>query len=114
MVNKRQRVVRKTVNKAIIKKRRAGGRVTQADAKSSELVVLRRNDRVLRTEMVYHMHAIGKRAFSLHKRARGDSPFSRFKSIMGHLDTLVLLEDEFRTTRARLARLRKELRRGAQ
>jgi hypothetical protein len=114
MVSKRQRVVRKTVAKAVIKKRKASGPVTRADARSSKLAALRRNDRVLRTERVYHMRAIGKRVFSRHKRACGDGPFNRFRGIMGHLDTLVLLEDEFCTPRARPAQLRNKLRQGEQ
>jgi hypothetical protein len=109
MANQRRRSNRKTVKKRTIRMHKAGGRVTKAAAASSELIALRRNDRMLRAEMDDHMRAIGKRVWSLQKRARGESPFSRFKSIMRQLDTPVLLEDEYRATRSRLARLREQL-----
>jgi hypothetical protein len=110
MGTKKRGSVRKAVGKVATEVRKAGGRVAHAVVDTSELIYLRRNDRAIRSEMGEHMHAIGKRAFSLHKRARGESPFSRFTTIMRELDALVRLEEEFRTNRARLAQHRQEMR----
>jgi hypothetical protein len=107
---KRQSRVRKTVNKAVGKVRKAGGRLAHTVAEAPELVSLHRNDRAIRSEMDDHLRAIGKRAFALHKRARGDSPFSRFETIMRELDTLVRLDEEFRSNRVRLKQLQEEIR----
>jgi hypothetical protein len=57
------------------------------------------------------MRSIGKRAMILHKRTRGESPFSRFPAILRELENLAGLEQEFRDNRVKLSQLRERMKR---
>lgn len=95
---------------AIDEVRRVGGRVAHVLAETPEFVQVTRNDRALRSEMDEHYRAIGKRVLMLHKRARAESPFARYRLIMKELEALTRVEEEYRSNRARMNELRQDIR----
>ncbi|MDH3216434.1 MAG: hypothetical protein OEN01_09110 [Candidatus Krumholzibacteria bacterium] len=104
--------IRKGIEKAARQARKVSGRVAHAVAETPEFISLRRNDHALRSEMDDCYRTIGKRVQLLHKRSRGENPFNRFKAIMGALERLEYLEDEYRDNRARLTEVKRQMRRG--
>lgn len=114
MVNRKRaqanrEAVRKTVKTAVTGVRKAGSRVAKVLAETPEYIYLQRNDHAIRREMREHMRSIGKRAMTLHKRARRESPFAKFPAIMKELERLADLEQEFRENRVKLSRLKERM-----
>ena len=104
--------IRKGLERAARQARRVGGRMSQAMSDTPEFISLQRNDRALQHEMNEIYEKIGKRVVLLHKRAKGESPFSRYTAILGELDRLEGLEREFRENKAQLAEVKRLIKKG--
>jgi hypothetical protein len=104
--------IRKGLERAARQARRVGGRVSQAMADTPEFISLQRNDRALQHEMNEVYEKIGKRVVVLHKRSKGESPFSRYTAILGEIERLETLEREYRVNKAQLAEVRRLIKKG--
>jgi len=105
--------IRHAMDKAVTTARRVGKRVATKVVDTSEMIGLQRTDRALRGEIEDLEQTVGRRVYSLHRRAvmRGaESPFIRFKTILSDLDELRKLEHERQINREQMATLREEKR----
>lgn len=94
------------------KARKVGGRIARAMEETPEFISLQRNDRALRSEMSEIYEKIGKRVMLLYKKSRGESPFERYKGIRSELLKLEGLEEEYRDNKAKLAEVKRKIRKG--
>jgi hypothetical protein len=104
------RGVREVMERTAHEARRAGEKLGHSLKESGEYLRLRHAGNAIRMEMDEHFRAIGKRAFALSKRARGENPFARFRQIVEEVETLERLEKRFQDVRTRLSTVRLDLR----
>lgn len=107
---KAKQETKEMARKVIERAETVGARALKALGETPELIQLRRTERALRSEMDDHMRAIGKRAYVLYKKARGEPPFSRFKTITRELEALTRVEEEYRRNKVQLNRVRERIR----
>jgi hypothetical protein len=104
--------IRKGVERATKQAQKMGGRLAQAVGETPELISLQRNDRALRAEMSESYEKIGKRVMVLYKKSKQESPFERYKAIRTQLLKLEGLESEYRDNKAKLADVKRRIKRG--
>jgi hypothetical protein len=104
--------LRRSVEETAKRAQRVGGRIAQAVGETPELISLQRNDRALRSEMQETYEKIGKRVMLLYKRSKSETPFERYKTIRSELLKLEGLESEYRDNRAKLATVKRRIKRG--
>jgi hypothetical protein len=105
--------LRHAVDKAMTTARKVGKKVATKVVDTSEMIGLQRTDRALRGEIEDLEQRVGRRVYTLHRRAvmRGaESPFIQFKAIVSDLDDLRTLEHERQVNREQMATLREEKR----
>ena len=101
---------KKAARKVIKRAGKTGSQALHVLEETPELIQLQRTDRALRSEMDDHKRTIGNRVHSLHRRARGESPFVGFKTIMKELEALARVEEEYRLNRVHLNQLKERVR----
>jgi hypothetical protein len=94
--------IQKKIGKAINRSQKVGGRIANAVSETPEYIMLKRNERAIKSEIDDHLVAIGKRVMALHKRAGDNIVFARYKTIKNHLEDLDQLHKEYRSNRVRL------------
>lgn len=101
--------IRDSVERAVDKTRKVGGKLANALSETPEYVSLQRNGRALKSELEESYIRIGKRARLLDKRAKGEGPFGRYKTIQRELERIDLLESEYRENKQQLASLKRRV-----
>lgn len=105
--------IRESVEYTSDKAKEVGSRIARAVSETPEYISLQRNDRALRGEMSETLEKIGKRVQLLYKRSKdGATPFERYSSIRKELERMDRLETEYRDNKAKLADVKRQIRKG--